>query len=365
MSSAVSLRNPTTYPSQILMGNEDVKALPPSSFQAEWPADLKPACWQKVAKVAFIIFSVILFPIGIALLIRNCLQKAAIGQVLSAANYPEGRDALGPDDACREVWDENRKELLKDPNVERKVITTPDGINLDCLYFKHPQLNKSQGTIIYFNGSGGGYELFNFEEAYREKVNYLRFNYRGVGRSEGTPTPDGLKLDGLTALAFILSLGVQSRDIICHGHSLGGFLATFCASRNQSNLNNSMNLLSNRSFSSLKETTKNIITDAVGSCFGCILANAIVFSGWDYEAISYWNLIRGKKFLVYNPNDDIILLKSTLMTGLAEQPGFDIDALSYLEMDVARYELDPHNRDFNEHEQVIISAWIQETLRRT
>jgi fermentation-respiration switch protein FrsA (DUF1100 family) len=58
------------------------------------------------------------------------------------------------------------------------------------------------------------------------------FDYRGYGRSHGRPTEDGLYQDGLAAYRYLTeSLGVQPRQLVLFGRSLGAAVAGEVASK--------------------------------------------------------------------------------------------------------------------------------------
>ncbi|MEX2115320.1 MAG: alpha/beta hydrolase [Bacteroidota bacterium] len=83
------------------------------------------------------------------------------------------------------------------------------------------------GVLLYFHGNAGNL-------AHRsEKIRRLRnvglsvfiIDYRGYGRSEGSPTEDGVYQDARAAYDYLVELGVDSSSIIVHGTSLGGAVA--------------------------------------------------------------------------------------------------------------------------------------------
>ena len=69
----------------------------------------------------------------------------------------------------------------------------------------------------------------------KQNVDLLVFNYRGYGRNDGTPGIEGMKTDALAAFDFLLSeKGIDTDNIILHGHSLGTFVASYTASERES-----------------------------------------------------------------------------------------------------------------------------------
>lgn len=87
-------------------------------------------------------------------------------------------------------------------------------------------------TLLHFHGNAGNL-------AYRsEKIRRLRnggfnvfiFDYRGYGRSEGSPHEDGVYQDARAAYDYLSALpGIDTTRIIAHGISLGGAVAVDAA----------------------------------------------------------------------------------------------------------------------------------------
>ena len=63
------------------------------------------------------------------------------------------------------------------------------------------------------------------------KANVFVFDYRGYGKSEGTPHEAGIKKDGEKAMeVFCEKVGTKPENVIVVGSSLGGAIATHIAS---------------------------------------------------------------------------------------------------------------------------------------
>lgn len=85
-----------------------------------------------------------------------------------------------------------------------------------------------KGTILHLHGNAqnisthSGFVLWLVEAGYRAVV----FDYRGYGKSEGSPSLNGVHLDGEAAIEKTLSLpGVAEEGFIILGQSLGGAIA--------------------------------------------------------------------------------------------------------------------------------------------
>ncbi len=84
-------------------------------------------------------------------------------------------------------------------------------------------------TLLWCHGNAGNisHRLDNIREIHhRLGIGVFIFDYRGYGRSEGTPTEDGLYRDARAAReALIRDLGIPPERIVYFGRSLGGAVA--------------------------------------------------------------------------------------------------------------------------------------------
>ena len=111
-------------------------------------------------------------------------------------------------------------------NIEKVTIKTPDNLSL-LAWFHKKDLNKFK-TIVYFHGNAGTLEnrihkLNHFKDM---DVNFLIIAWRGFNSNKGKPTEEGLYIDGLSAVNWIVDQGVKEKDIILYGESLGTGIAT-------------------------------------------------------------------------------------------------------------------------------------------
>ena len=111
-------------------------------------------------------------------------------------------------------------------NIEKVNIKTSDNLNL-LGWFHKKDLNKFK-TIVYFHGNAGTLEnrihkLNHFKDM---EVNFLIIAWRGFSGNKGKPTEEGLYIDGLGAVNWIINQGVKEENIILYGESLGTGIAT-------------------------------------------------------------------------------------------------------------------------------------------
>lgn len=87
-------------------------------------------------------------------------------------------------------------------------------------------------TLIWSHGNGGNIAgRADVLLALRARgLNLLAYDYRGYGKSEGTPSEAGVYQDVLGAYDRIRETGTPAERIICFGESLGGAVSLYLAS---------------------------------------------------------------------------------------------------------------------------------------
>jgi hypothetical protein len=108
-------------------------------------------------------------------------------------------------------------------------IAVTDSVRLNAWHLTQPE---ARGTVLFFGGNGfylvqsRGY----IDAITRHPVDAFMYDYRGYGRSGGSPSVSALKQD---AVALYDSLtqraGIDPNRLVVHGHSLGAFLALHLA----------------------------------------------------------------------------------------------------------------------------------------
>jgi hypothetical protein len=118
-------------------------------------------------------------------------------------------------------------KLNNNLSLEEVYFMTSDSIKLSGWFIKQ---HNPKGTILYFGGNG--FQLFSniafniINTLSIFDMNMLLIDYRGYGRSEGTPTLQGIYEDGRAAYRYVCSRpDVDSSRIILYGHSLGTLVA--------------------------------------------------------------------------------------------------------------------------------------------
>ncbi len=117
--------------------------------------------------------------------------------------------------------------------VEDVWITAEDGVRLNAWFL--PSAGSSI-VLLWFHGNAEniGYGLPVLKNLGRLGVNVMAVDYRGYGRSEGSPNEVGVYRDADAAYRYLVeSRNFKPGNIFIYGHSLGGAVAIDLASRRE------------------------------------------------------------------------------------------------------------------------------------
>ncbi len=175
--------------------------------------------------------------------------------------------------------------------VEDVWLTTLDKVRVNAWYFPDP---TSEQVFLWFHGNaeniGHGLEHLRFYS--RLAVNVLAVDYRGYGRSEGSPDETGVYRDADAAYDYLIrERHIQPRNIIVFGHSLGGAVAIDLASRRECG-----GLIVQSSFTS--------VTDMARRMFRVPLFEYILRSRFDSLAKIRW--VRAPILIVHGTRDETV-----------------------------------------------------------
>jgi fermentation-respiration switch protein FrsA (DUF1100 family) len=121
------------------------------------------------------------------------------------------------------------------PSIEDVWMTTEDGVKIHG-WFAAPVRAEGEArvavarraTILFFHGNGGNISI-NYpilKELVSVPAAVLAVDYRGYGRSEGSPDEEGLYLDARAAWRHLVEeRKIDPGRIAIHGQSLGGAVA--------------------------------------------------------------------------------------------------------------------------------------------
>lgn len=115
--------------------------------------------------------------------------------------------------------------------VEEVRFRTDDGVEL---FAWHARARSAKWTVLWFHGNAGNVThrwstMADFVD--RLEVDVFLVDYRGYGRSQGSPSEEGLCRDATAAYRTLVSRGVPPERIVVLGKSLGGGVAADLALR--------------------------------------------------------------------------------------------------------------------------------------
>lgn len=142
-------------------------------------------------------------------LLEMARQRFQHGHMFNPTRFPEG------------LWEPEQHGLV----LEDVHFRSEDGTPLHGWWIPH---QDAVMTVVYCHGNSGNIaeRVDVFRQLLRLKVNIFAFDYRGFGRSDGTPTEVGVYSDVRAALDHtVKAIGVPWHRIVLFGHSLGGAIA--------------------------------------------------------------------------------------------------------------------------------------------
>jgi fermentation-respiration switch protein FrsA (DUF1100 family) len=117
----------------------------------------------------------------------------------------------------------------RDLPVQEVWLRTSDGLKLHSWWI---EANEARFTFLAFHGNASN--IANRADIYQVlralPANIFAVEYRGYGRSEDTPSEEGLYRDAQAGLEYLRkSRGIASQDILSYGQSLGTAVAAHLA----------------------------------------------------------------------------------------------------------------------------------------
>jgi len=119
-----------------------------------------------------------------------------------------------------------------------------------------PSGDKAGHTLLFFHGNGGNisHRLDKIKIFHDLGLNVFIIDYRGYGKSEGSPSEAGLYLDAKASYSFLIDkLKIKPHSIILYGESLGGAVALELATQVDASA-----VITEETFSSMRDIAKDI-----------------------------------------------------------------------------------------------------------
>ena len=183
--------------------------------------------------------------------------------------------------------------------------TASDGTRLHGWFIPGQGVGRSEDTLLWFHGNAGNIgHRSDFLALFNRHIdaNIFIFDYRGYGRSEGSPSERGMYMDGEAAIEYLRSRGDVDMDrLILFGRSLGCAVAVEMATRHQSK-----SVILESPFTSIEAIAK----IARPAPFAFLPLHKVVM--WllqsRFDSLSKMQGVQNRLLILHGSNDDIIAI---------------------------------------------------------
>ncbi|MBI5102364.1 MAG: alpha/beta hydrolase [Nitrospirae bacterium] len=176
-------------------------------------------------------------------------------------------------------------------DYEEVTLRTKDDIEISAWYI--PAVN-ARGYVLFCHGNAGNisHRLDSIKIFHDLGLGVLIFDYRGYGKSKGSPDEKGTYLDAEAAWDYLVNvLHVPPKKLIIFGRSLGSAVASETATRKEAGL-----LIMESGFTS--------VPDLGAKLFPHLPVRLL--SRYRYESIKKVGGIAIPKLFVHSPDDEVI-----------------------------------------------------------
>jgi fermentation-respiration switch protein FrsA (DUF1100 family) len=179
----------------------------------------------------------------------------------------------------------------REPDVEEARFQSADGTSLHG-WFIHQSNPKA--VVLFAHGNAGNVPMWaelGYEWRRALGVSVLVFDYRGYGRSEGSPSEAGLLADARAARKWLAQrTGLAEKDIVLAGRSIGGAVVVDLAA------DGARGLILERTFTS--------VPDAAAKLYPWLPVKLLMRNR--YEAISKIGQYQGPLLMSHGDADTIV-----------------------------------------------------------
>ena len=208
------------------------------------------------------------------------------------SKYPEG------------YWDIPNRQAGREgeasPKIEDVWMTAADGVRLHGWYCNAPPTNGEASslipdtmTLLWFHGNAGNltHRYPVVERLLEQRINVFIIDYRGYGRSEGSPSEEGLYMDASAAWDYLTrERKIPPGNIVIFGDSLGGAVAIELATKVEA-----AGLIVQSSFTSIKDMAAQVMP---------FVPTFILRTRMD--SINKIARVRSPKLFIHSPADEMI-----------------------------------------------------------
>ncbi len=190
-----------------------------------------------------------------------------------------------------------KKEITATPfdiklYFEEIVFKSSDGINISGWFIP---AGKRKEIVLFLHGNGGNIsKRLALIDYFNRQIGLPVFiiDYRGYGKSGGTPTEEGTYLDAAAAWEYLTgSRKIKPENIIIYGRSLGGPIAAKLAGKVKSRL-----LILDSTFTSMKDIAAEIYP----------YLPVRKFFKFNYSTIDYLKEVSCPVLIIHSAGDDYI-----------------------------------------------------------
>ncbi len=176
-------------------------------------------------------------------------------------------------------------------DFQELTLRTRDGVDISAWYIP---AEDERGLVLFCHGNAGNisHRLDSIKIFHGLGLGVLIFDYRGYGKSKGSPDEEGTYRDAEAAWDYLINvLHVKPEKIVLFGRSLGSAVAAELALRKQAGA-----LIMESAFTSVPD---------LGKKFFPYLPVRLI-SRYHYESISKVGRIKLPKLFIHSPGDEIV-----------------------------------------------------------
>ncbi|MEK7768865.1 MAG: alpha/beta hydrolase, partial [Pseudomonadota bacterium] len=173
-------------------------------------------------------------------------------------------------------------------------ITTTDNETLHGWFVPAPAATAAKGTVLFFHGNAGNISYRLYYLAMLAELGYdtFIFDYRGYGRSSGSPSESGTYLDAQAAWHYLTATkGIPPARVVLFGESLGGAVAAWLAAREKPGA-----LVLASTFTSVPDMAAKIYP----------YLPVRLLSRFEYNTLEYLRSVTCPVFVAHSPQDEIV-----------------------------------------------------------